>query len=111
MLKILNILCVCVFLFFVCCLPVVQSSNNIPSLLGKACIAYNKKDFRSALTHYKKALRINPACPAAVRLGMGHCFMKLNKPDKARSVTPVVHLYREVKFVIVLLLCAKNWQP
>jgi len=62
-----------------------QSSNNIPSLLGKACIAYNKKDFRSALTHYKRALRINPACPAAVRLGMGHCFMKLNKPDKARS--------------------------
>lgn len=62
-----------------------QSPNNIPSLLGKACIAYNKKDYRSAITHYKKALRINPACPAAVRLGMGHCFMKLNKPDKARA--------------------------
>jgi len=74
------------FAVFVSCLSVIQSSNNIPSLLGKACIAYNKKDFRSALTHYKKALRINPACPAAVRLGMGHCFMKLNKPDKARSV-------------------------
>ena len=90
------------FLFFAClcvlcmCLPGVQSSNNIPSLLGKACIAYNKKDFRSALTHYKKALRINPACPAAVRLGMGHCFMKLNKPDKARSVTAAVQLCKVV---------------
>ena len=76
---------------FLCLLLVhVQSSNNIPSLLGKACIAFNKKDFRSALTHYKRALRINPACPAAVRLGMGHCFMKLNKPDKARSALPLL---------------------
>ncbi|KAK9885237.1 hypothetical protein WA026_010740, partial [Henosepilachna vigintioctopunctata] len=61
-----------------------QSPNNIPSLLGKACIAYNKKDFRAALAFYKKALRTNPNCPAAVRLGMGHCFMKLGNQDKAR---------------------------
>ncbi|XP_044259150.1 RNA polymerase-associated protein CTR9 homolog [Tribolium madens] len=61
-----------------------QSPNNIPSLLGKACIAYNKKDFRGALAFYKKALRTNPNCPAAVRLGMGHCFMKLNNQEKAR---------------------------
>ncbi|XP_018323793.1 RNA polymerase-associated protein CTR9 homolog [Agrilus planipennis] len=61
-----------------------QSPNNIPSLLGKACIAYNKKDFRGALAFYKKALRTNPNCPAEVRLGMGHCFMKLNNQDKAR---------------------------
>lgn len=61
-----------------------QSPNNIPSLLGKACIAFNKKDYRGALAFYKKALRTNPKCPAAVRLGMGHCFLKLGKPDKAR---------------------------
>ncbi|KAF6205513.1 hypothetical protein GE061_019686 [Apolygus lucorum] len=61
-----------------------QSTNNIPSLLGKACIAYNKKDYRGALAFYKKALRTNPNCPAAVRLGMGHCFMKLGNQDKAR---------------------------
>lgn len=61
-----------------------QSPNNIPSLLGKACIAFNKKDYRGALTFYKKALRTNPNCPAAVRLGMGHCFMKLNNQDKAK---------------------------
>lgn len=46
-----------------------QSQNNIPSLLGKACIAYNRKDYRAALAFYKKALRTNPNCPAAVRLG------------------------------------------
>ncbi|XP_063981062.1 RNA polymerase-associated protein CTR9 homolog [Diachasmimorpha longicaudata] len=61
-----------------------QSPNNIPSLLGKACIAFNKKDYRGALAFYKKALRTNPNCPAAVRLGMGHCFMKLNNQDKAK---------------------------
>jgi len=60
-----------------------QASNNIPSLLGKACIAFNKKDFRGSLAYYKKALRTNPSCPASVRLGMGHCFVKLGKLDKA----------------------------
>uniref|UniRef100_A0A336K1N5 CSON010701 protein n=1 Tax=Culicoides sonorensis TaxID=179676 RepID=A0A336K1N5_CULSO len=61
-----------------------QSNNNIPSLLGKACIAFNKKDFRGALAFYKKALRTHPKCPANVRLGMGHCFLKMNNPEKAR---------------------------
>ena len=62
-----------------------QSPNNIPSLLGKACIAFNKKDYRGALTFYRKALRTNPNCPASVRVGMGHCFMKLNNHEKARA--------------------------
>uniref|UniRef100_A0A0L8GE16 RNA polymerase-associated protein CTR9 homolog n=1 Tax=Octopus bimaculoides TaxID=37653 RepID=A0A0L8GE16_OCTBM len=61
-----------------------QSSNNIPSLLGKGCIAFNKKDYRGALAYYKKALRTNPSCPASVRLGMGHCFVKLGKLEKAK---------------------------
>ena len=61
-----------------------QSQNNIPSLLGKACIAFNKKDYKGALAFYKKALRTNPGCPASVRLGMGHCFLKLGNTDKAR---------------------------
>ena len=61
-----------------------QSPNNIPSLLGKACIAFNKKDYRGALAFYKKALRTNPNCPAGVRLGMAHCFLKLGYPEKAK---------------------------
>ena len=61
-----------------------QSQNNIPSLLGKACIAFNKKNYKEALAFYKKALRTNPGCPASVRLGMGHCFLKLGNTDKAR---------------------------
>ena len=50
-----------------------QEPHNIPSLLGKACIAYNKKEYRIALTYYKKALRTNPGCPADVRYGLGLC--------------------------------------
>ncbi|XP_069759858.1 RNA polymerase-associated protein CTR9 homolog isoform X2 [Narcine bancroftii] len=61
-----------------------QSPSNIPALLGKACISFNKKDYRGALAYYKKALRTNPGCPAEVRLGMGHCFVKLSKLEKAR---------------------------
>uniref|UniRef100_H2YEL2 Uncharacterized protein n=1 Tax=Ciona savignyi TaxID=51511 RepID=H2YEL2_CIOSA len=62
-----------------------QSPDNIPSLLGKACISFNKKDYKGALAYYKKALRTNPNCPADVRLGMGHCFYKLNKLERARQ--------------------------
>ncbi|KAI1309430.1 RNA polymerase-associated protein CTR9 -like protein [Halotydeus destructor] len=65
-----------------------KAQNNlepsIPSLLGKACIAFNKKDYKASLVHYKKALKTNPRCPADVRLGMAHCFYKLGKVDKAK---------------------------
>lgn len=61
-----------------------QSPNNIPALLGKACLSFNKKDYRGALAFYKKALRTNPKCPAVIRLGMAHCFLKLGNPDKAK---------------------------
>ena len=39
---------------------------KLPSILipaGKACIAFNKKDYKAALAFYKKALRTNPGCP------------------------------------------------
>ena len=40
------------------------SPNNIPSLMGKASISFNKKDYKGALAFYKKALRTNTTCPA-----------------------------------------------
>lgn len=61
-----------------------QSPSNIPSLLGKACIAFNKKDYRGALAFYKKALRTKPNCPADVRIGIAHCFLKMNNIEKAK---------------------------
>ncbi|TRY67808.1 hypothetical protein TCAL_07229 [Tigriopus californicus] len=62
-----------------------ENQSNIPSLLGKACIHFNKKEFKTALAFYKKALRTNPQCPANVRLGMGHCYWKLGNEKKARA--------------------------
>lgn len=61
-----------------------QSPSNIPSLLGKACIAFNRKDYRGAMAFYKKALRTNPNCPANVRIGMAHCFLKMGNAEKAK---------------------------
>jgi len=61
-----------------------KSPNNIPALLGKACIAFNRKDYTGALTYYKKVLRSIPNCPADIRLGLAHCFWKLGHQQKAR---------------------------
>lgn len=60
------------------------AAQNIAAYLGKACIAFNKKQYLPALSLYKRALRSNPCCPADVRLGLGHCFYKLGKLDKAK---------------------------
>ena len=62
----------------------VQDTNNIQAMLGKACLAFRKKDYKGALAFYKKALRTNPNCPGNVRFGMGLCFMKLENFDKAK---------------------------
>ncbi|KXJ22471.1 RNA polymerase-associated protein CTR9-like [Exaiptasia diaphana] len=60
-----------------------QSGNNIPALLGKACISFNKRDYKSALAFYKKALRTNPNCPGnSIRdfqFKAAQCFEKVLK--------------------------------
>jgi len=61
-----------------------QSSNNILAQLGKAIIAFNRKDYRGSLAYFKKVLSSNPQCPADVRLGMAHCFLKLGNIEKAQ---------------------------
>ncbi|TNN11999.1 RNA polymerase-associated protein CTR9 [Schistosoma japonicum] len=61
-----------------------QGAPSVPAYLGKACIAFNKKEYRNALGFYRKALRLQPNCPATVRLGMGHCFFRLGNMEKAR---------------------------
>ncbi|BHF72144.1 protein required for normal CLN1 and CLN2 G1 cyclin expression [Sparganum proliferum] len=61
-----------------------QGSPSVPAYLGKACIAFNKQEYRNALGFYRKALRLQPNCPASVRLGIGHCFARLGNLEKAR---------------------------
>ena len=61
-----------------------QFPHNIPSLLGKACINFNKRDYKTALTFYRRCLRINPNCGANIRLGIGHCLYRMNQVERAK---------------------------
>ncbi|KAK0406995.1 hypothetical protein QR680_018937 [Steinernema hermaphroditum] len=61
-----------------------QASHSIPAMLGKACIAFQKKDYKSALFFYRKAIKLKPDCPADVRVGIGYCLYRLGKHEKAR---------------------------
>jgi RNA polymerase-associated protein CTR9 len=66
-----------------------QNDTNIPAMMGKACISFGKKqtqEYKLALFYYKKCLKLNPNCPADVRVGMGYCLAKLGKYEKARYV-------------------------
>ena len=53
--------------------PLLQSPESIPALLGKACISFNKKDYKGALALYKKALRTNPNSPGIVHDVSTYC--------------------------------------
>uniref|UniRef100_A0A915CPW2 RNA polymerase-associated protein CTR9 homolog n=1 Tax=Ditylenchus dipsaci TaxID=166011 RepID=A0A915CPW2_9BILA len=61
-----------------------DTSKSIPALMGKACIAFSKKEYKTALFFYKKCLRLNHNCPADIRVGMGYCLSRMGKHDKAR---------------------------
>ncbi|VDN57955.1 unnamed protein product [Dracunculus medinensis] len=61
-----------------------QVGENIPATLGKACIFFQKKEYRKALNCYKSVLRKKHDCPASIRLGIGYCLSKLGRIDKAR---------------------------
>lgn len=59
--------------------------DNVPALLGQACVHFNRGRFSDALDLYKRALQVYPTCPAAVRLGIGLCRYKLGHFEKARQ--------------------------
>ncbi|KAK4754413.1 hypothetical protein SAY87_002517 [Trapa incisa] len=58
--------------------------DNVPALLGQACVEFNRGRYLDSLELYKRALRVHPECPAAVRLGIGLCRYKLGQLEKAR---------------------------
>ena len=70
-------ICTCLVVYtFVCAR--VRAAMVLSIVSGKACILFNRKDFKGALGFYKKALRTNPKCPGRVRnftLTMFFCFV------------------------------------
>lgn len=63
-----------------CCLVMDDYLCFCPSI-GKACISFNKKDYRGALAYYKKALRTNPGCPGESARCVEHTSACSLKPD------------------------------
>ncbi|KAJ1437134.1 Tetratricopeptide-like helical domain superfamily [Sesbania bispinosa] len=59
--------------------------DNVPALLGQACVEFNRGRFSDSLELYKRALQVYPNCPAAVRLGIGLCRYKLGQFEKAQQ--------------------------
>ncbi|KAL5572369.1 hypothetical protein UlMin_021966 [Ulmus minor] len=59
--------------------------DNVPALLGQACVQFNRGRYSDSLELYKRALQVYPSCPAAVRLGIGLCRYKLGQSEKARQ--------------------------
>ncbi|VFQ81333.1 unnamed protein product [Cuscuta campestris] len=59
--------------------------DNVPALLGQACVQFSRGKFSDSLELYKRALQVFPQCPAAVRLGIGLCRYKLGQFLKAKQ--------------------------
>ncbi|XP_057971236.1 protein CTR9 homolog isoform X2 [Malania oleifera] len=59
--------------------------DNIPALLGQACVHFNRGRYADSLELYKRALQVYPSCTGAVRLGLSLCYYKLGKLEKARK--------------------------
>jgi RNA polymerase-associated protein CTR9 len=54
-------------------------------VLGLAQLAFAKRNYEIALSHYKKALKMNKALPTKARLGMAYCFYELEKYELAKA--------------------------
>ncbi|KAK1365184.1 TPR-containing nuclear phosphoprotein that regulates K(+) uptake [Heracleum sosnowskyi] len=59
--------------------------EHVPALLGQACVQFSRGKYLESLELYKRALQVNPECPAAVRLGIGMCRYKLGQHEKAKQ--------------------------
>ncbi|KAM7513045.1 hypothetical protein LguiB_011920 [Lonicera macranthoides] len=59
--------------------------DNVPALLGQACVQFSRGRYSDSLELYKRALQVYPQCPAAVRLGIGLCRYKLGQYERAKQ--------------------------
>ncbi|KAK1423878.1 hypothetical protein QVD17_19187 [Tagetes erecta] len=59
--------------------------DNIPALLGQACVDFNRGKYSTSLEMYKRVLQLYPGCPAPVRLGIGLCRYKLGQFERAKQ--------------------------
>lgn len=60
-------------------------ANDIVAIIGMGLVYFCSGSYNHALGYFKRALRYNPELPPEVRLGLGHCFLKLRNYVKARA--------------------------
>ncbi|KAL7133247.1 hypothetical protein ABFS83_12G127900 [Erythranthe nasuta] len=58
--------------------------DNVPALLGQACIHFSRGRFSDSLELYKRALQVHPWAPS-VRIGIALCHYKLGRFEKAKQ--------------------------
>ncbi|XP_052181435.1 protein CTR9 homolog [Diospyros lotus] len=59
--------------------------ENVPALLGQACVQFSRGRYSDSLELYKRALQVYPECPGAVRLGIAQCRYKMGQFEKAKQ--------------------------
>ncbi|EDV98337.1 GH22725 [Drosophila grimshawi] len=62
-----------------------QVPHCVQALLGLACLAYSRGEYKMALGYFKSVLLHRPqGSMADVRVGIAHCFVQLGDLDRAR---------------------------
>ncbi|KAL7281504.1 hypothetical protein ACG7TL_004819 [Trametes sanguinea] len=62
-----------------------EKPTNVIALLGKAKIAYARRQFPQALKLFQKVLQLNPNCRPDPRIGIGLCLWAMDHKAKARG--------------------------
>ena len=55
----------------------VDGTFKVMEFVKQGIMDFNSGDFQSAKAHFKDAIRENPACPAGVRVALGHTFFQI----------------------------------
>ncbi|XP_022227218.2 RNA polymerase-associated protein CTR9 homolog [Drosophila obscura] len=61
-----------------------RDGGCVPALIGRGCLAYNRKSYSEALAFFQSVLEYEPRGQCDVRVGIAHCFLKKNDLKKAR---------------------------
>ncbi|KAL6522953.1 hypothetical protein OROHE_016800 [Orobanche hederae] len=59
--------------------------DNVPALLGRGCVHFNRGRYSEALELYKRTLQVYPWAPS-IRVGIALCHYKLGRFEKAKQV-------------------------
>ncbi|TFK85810.1 RNA polymerase II-associated protein [Polyporus arcularius HHB13444] len=62
-----------------------EKPTNIPALLGKAKLAYARRQYPQALKLFQRVLQLNPNTLPDPRIGIGLCFWSMDHKAKAKA--------------------------